>query len=119
MLKEAGETIKLRRVVGASVQSQQAVDVECLAKVSGQSSDDLAGGVSQNELYCILSPSEINRAQWPGGMVVSATPGLDPRIPSKTRGDKAFVRGRWRAVRWATGEYPKGELVVIKMRVEG
>jgi hypothetical protein len=72
--------------------------------------------VQENDLFCIFSPTEINNAQWPGGHVPTPE---DVRIPSKTLGDTAYVRGRWRSVEWAQGFYPSGELCRIEMRVRG
>lgn len=113
-----GEEIKLRRVVGTG-NNQQFVDVEVTARVTGISAQELVGTTSENEFYCIFSPTGINAAAWPGAMPVLPTPSVDPRIPSKTRGDFAFVRGIWRAVLWAAGEYPLGTLVRVNMRVQG
>lgn len=111
----AGEDIKLRRVVGTS--NQVNVDVEVRATVRSPNAQELAGGISQDELFCIFSPTEIDRAQWPGGQPPTVVD--DPRVPSKNRGDKAYVRGRWRAVQWGQGFYPGGELCRIEMRVLG
>jgi hypothetical protein len=114
-LRKNGEDIILRRVVGAT--NQQNTDVNVRAHVSGPSEEQLIAGIDQNTFNCIFSPTEINAQQWPGGQPPNTT--LDPRIPSKNRGDKAYVRGGWRAVQWATGFYPGGELVRIEMRVLG
>lgn len=110
-----GEDIKLRRVVGTTNQ----VNVECdvRATVREPSATELAAGINQDELFCIFSPTQIDCQQWPGGQPPTVTD--DPRIPSKNRGDKAYVRGRWRAVQWAQGFYPGGELCRIEMRVLG
>jgi hypothetical protein len=114
-LAGVGETITLRRVVGSK--NQQYVDVDCVAKVVGQGEKDLVGTLAQDELYCILSPTQINQRQWPGGQ--AATAGRDPRVPDKSRGDLAKVRGAWRAVEWAEGIFPQGVLVRVNMRVKG
>jgi hypothetical protein len=115
-LAKVGEQIKLRRVVGTAP-NQIFIDVECLAQVTFKAAEDLVGSVSMNEYVCILSPTEINKAQWPGAQPPTVTG--DARIPSKTRGDLAFVRGAWRAVQTAAGQYPGAELVRIDMRVLG
>lgn len=111
----AGEDIKLRRIVGTA--NQINVDCDVRAAVRLPTDKELAAGIMQDELFCIFSPTAINRAQWPGGQPPTVTD--DPRIPSKNRGDKAYVRGRWRAVQWGQGFYPGGELVRIEMRVLG
>lgn len=115
-LVKAGEDIALRRVVGTVNQ----VNVDCLgipAAVREPTDEELVAGITQETLVCSFSPTRINRAQWPGGQPPTVTD--DPRIPSKNRGDKAYVRGRWRAVQWGQGFYPQGELVRIEMRVTG
>lgn len=112
-----GEWIKLRRVVGSSSATQVFVDVDVRAHVGGPSESQLIAGIDQNTFVCIFSPTQINRAQWPGGQPPSVI--NDPRIPAKDRGDKAHIRGAWRAVQWGQGFYPGGELVRIEMRVLG
>lgn len=112
-----GEWIKLRHVVGSSTATQVFVDVDVRANVTGPSGSQLVAGIDQNTFVCIFSPTQIDRAQWPGGQPPSVID--DPRIPSKNRGDKAFIRGAWRSVQWAQGFYPSGDLVRIEMRVTG
>jgi hypothetical protein len=114
-LLRAGEDIKLRRSVGTTNKAN--VDVDIRASVRSPTSAELLAGITQDELFCIFSPTEINRTQWPGGQLPGGTE--DPRIPSKNRGDSAYVRGRWRAVQWGQGFYPGGELCRIEMRVLG
>lgn len=111
-----GEIISLRRTVGTT--NQQFVDCPGIrAAVRSPNAAELLGGITQDDLFCIFSPTQINQRQWPGGQPVTAT--NDPRIPSKNRGDRAYVRGRWQAVQWGQGFYPEGELVRIEMRVLG
>lgn len=110
-----GEDIILRRVVGAT--NQVKVDVKCRAGVRSPTSQELVAGITQDDLFCTLSPTQINAAQWPGGQPPSVTD--DPRVPSKNRGDMAFVRKRWRAVQWAQSFHSHDELVRIDMRVLG
>lgn len=114
-LADEGEDIILRRVVGAA--NQVNVDVAVRAGVRSPTTEELVAGITQDELFCIFSPTQIDAAQWPGGQ--SPTVIEDPRIPSKNRGDKAFIRNRWRAVQWGQGFYPQGSLVRIEMRVMG
>lgn len=111
-----GEDIILRRVVGTT--NQQNTDVGIRAKVEGLTDKTLIAATSQLEFHCIFSPTQINAAQWPGGQPPGPQ-GDDPRVPDKNRGDMARVRGKWRAVQWAFGKYPGGELVRIEMRVLG
>lgn len=114
-LAVAGEAIKLRRSVGTTVKAN--IDVDIRAAVRSPTDQELVAGIAQDELFCIFSPTEINRAQWPGGQLPGATE--DVRIPSKNKLDTAYVRGRWRAVEWAQGFYPGGELCRIELRVKG
>lgn len=115
-LAEDGEDITLRRVVGSVNQAR--IDVDCRAHVRQPKATELVGDITQDELFCILSPTEITKANWPGGQPQPA-PATDPRVPSRNRGDLAYVRGKWRAVQWGQGFYPGGTLVRIEMRVAG
>lgn len=108
------EDIKLRRSVGVTNKSN--VDVDIRAKVNSPSANQLVGDVQESDLFCIFSPTEINNAQWPGGHLPTSE---DVRIPSKTLGDQIYARGRWRAVQWAQGFYPSGELCRIEARIRG
>lgn len=114
-LVAAGEDIRLRLSVGTA--NKVSVEVDCRAAVRSPTTQEVAAGVRQDDLFCILSPSEINRRQWPGGQPPSMTD--DPRIPKKGGGYSAHVRGRWREVQWGQGFYPGGELCRIEIRVEG
>ena len=116
------EEIILRRIVGATVATQQFVDCpRILANVRGMNAQELAAGIDQNSLYCIFSPTRINETQWPGGQLPGGM--VDPRVPSKNRGDRAYVGGAWRRVEWADGITARmggvTELVRIEMRVLG
>lgn len=111
----AGEDIKLRRSTGTTVKVN--TDVNVRAAVRSPTAQELVAGIVQDELFCIFSPTEINAAQWPA--VQSPTATEDVRIPTKNKNDTAFVRGRWRAVQWAQGFYPGGELCRIEIRVRG
>lgn len=112
-----GEDIWLRRVVGSSAATQQFIDVKCRAFVRGFAANELIGGITQQDSKVILSPTQINRANWPGGQVPGST--IDPRIPSKNRGDKAKIKGSFRNVEAGTGITTEGELVRIEIRVLG
>ncbi|MES5483576.1 hypothetical protein QMZ05_12530 [Bradyrhizobium sp. INPA03-11B] len=114
-LAEAGEPIRLRRTVGTQNRASSIVDIQ--ARVNSPTARQMVGTVTQDDLFCIFSPTEINNAQWPGGHDPSSA--QDVRIPSKTLGDSVFVRGRWRDVEWAQGFYPGGELCRIEVRVSG
>lgn len=109
----AGEPVVLRRQYG--VNPNTFVEVECRAFVRGYRPQELVGGISQTDIFVILSPTEIERAKWPGGSGLSST--TDPRVPRKN--DKLTVRGAQRNVEAAGPIYVRGELVRIEMRVIG
>jgi hypothetical protein len=112
-----GEWIWLRRVIGSSISTQQFIDVKCRAFVRHYVAKALTGGITQQGSDVILSPTQINRAQWPGGQVPGST--VDPRVPSKNRGDKIRIKGAWVAVESGTGITIGDTLVRIETRVLG
>lgn len=112
-LARAGELIVLRRMTGTTPQTW--FDVKCRALVRGYKPEELIGSITQTDSLVILSPTEIDRAQWPGGVAPTTT--TDPRIPKK--GDKAVIRGATRNVEAVGPIYVRGELVRIEMRVIG
>ena len=118
-LAEDGEDIILRRVIGST--NQAFIDVTCRAFVRGYAANELIGGITQKDSRVILSPTQINRTNWPGGQVPPAPSAVnvDPRVPSKNRGDKCSIGGSFRAVEAGSGIYLDGELVRIDMRVLG
>lgn len=111
-LDTRGQDIKLRRTVG-----ETKTEVDCRAHVRGFSANELVGGITQQDSFVILSPAEIIAASWPGGAALPN--GQDARIPSKDKGDKACIAGKWRTIEAAVGLYKAGELVRIEMRVLG
>jgi hypothetical protein len=118
-LAEDGEDIILRRVVGSSPATQQFIDVTCRAFVRGYAAEDLIAAITQRQRRVILSPTQINRAQWPGGQALSVV--NDPRIPSKNRGDKCIILSDRSncAVEEGGGIYLGTTLIRIEMRVLG
>lgn len=108
-----GEMVVLRRQYGVSPNVW--VDVECLAFIRGYVPDQLVTGIYQTDMLAIISPTEIDRAKWPGGSGLSATD--DARVPKI--GDKLVVRNRTRNVEAVGPIYVRGELVRIEMRVKG
>lgn len=117
-----GEWITLRRTVGTAPNVVN-IDVMCRARVDGVTPQEIASGISQDELHVILSPTQIDEAQWPGGEeeeeVTPAVPfNVDPRIPRKAT-DKLIVRGRLRTVTFVDFRLCDGELVRLNLRVSG
>ncbi len=112
-LARAGETVILRRTTGTT--PQVSFDVECKAMVRGYRPEELVGGITQTDSLVILSPTSIERAQWPGAQSPSAFG--DVRVPKK--GDKVVIQGRTRNVEAVGPIYVRGELVRIELRVLG
>lgn len=116
------EDIVLRRIVG-SAPNQVNVDVSCRARVNTLTVEQLAAGIPATELNVILSPTQINRAQWPGGTVPELPPfNLDQRVPRAGVTDKVLLITRGdqpRAVTFADPVFIAGELVRINLRISG
>lgn len=120
-LAEAGEDIILRRVVG-SAPNQISVDVTCRARVDAATVEQIAAGIPATELNVIMSPTQINNAQWPGGHVPALPPfNLDQRVPRAGVTDKVLLVTRGEQPRAVTFADPKfvGELVRINLRISG
>ena len=103
-LERRGEEVILRRVVGTV--NQSFTDVTVLALVTGFKPQELVGGITQESLLLVISPTQINQTQWPGGMPPSFVG--DPRIPLK--GYKAVVRGKIRSIEGILPRMPRGEI---------
>ena len=121
-LEQVGEDIILRRVVGTAP-NQINVDVDCRAKVDAATTEQIAAGIPATEMNIILSPTQINRAQWPGGQMPALPPfNLDQRVPRAGPTDKVLLKTRGEAPRAVTFSDPKfvsGELVRINLRISG
>jgi hypothetical protein len=116
MLRSDGQQVTLRRVVGTTNQAN--VDCTCRALVRGYRADELAGGIIQGDSLVILSATDIERAQWPGGQPVTSPPnGLDVRVPKKN--DKIIIMGRPRNIEAADPVYVDGQLHRINVTVRG
>jgi hypothetical protein len=116
-LARAGEDIIIRRVVG-TLPNTVNIDVNVRALVRSYSPEELVGGITQTDSLVIISPSEIDRAQWPGGQAATMAPfNPDTRLPKK--GDKAIIQGRLRNIEVVDPFLVQGELVRIEMRVLG
>lgn len=113
-----GENIVLRRVKGTSVATTQNVDVTCRAFVRGYAASELVGAIAQQDRRVILSPTQIDAADWPADEADS-TSLIDPRIPRKNRGDKCLIGGKLHSVEASEGILIDGALVRINMQVRG
>lgn len=116
------EEITLRLVIGTGANVSN-VDVKCRARVDNVSAEQmLVAGIVATDLNVILSPTQINNAQWPGGQALPNPPPFnpDPRIPRPNGPYKAIVRGMLRQVAWVDPKFSNnGELVRLNMRVTG
>lgn len=119
LINGSWEWVTLRRVVGTAPNTVN-IDVRCIARVDAVSPTEIVGGISQDELHVIMSPTQINEAQWPGGQVTPGMPfNVDPRVPVKAT-DKLIVRGKLRTLTFAEPKPGKtGELVRLNLRVSG
>jgi hypothetical protein len=118
-LADAGEDIILRRVIGTGANVTN-IDVKCRARVDAMKTEQLVAGINATDLNVILSPTQINNAQWPGGTVPLLPPfDIDQRIPRVGGADKMIVRNVSRAVTFVGAKIINGELVRIDARVSG
>jgi hypothetical protein len=119
-LSATGEDVILRRTVG-SAPNQVNIDVMCRARVNAVTDTQLVAGIPATDLNVIISPTQINNAQWPGGSVPALPPfNLDQRVPRAGPTDKVLMRGQPpKAVSFSDPKFINGELVRINMRVSG
>ncbi|MES2030846.1 MAG: hypothetical protein V4477_16825 [Pseudomonadota bacterium] len=115
-----GEDIILRRVVGTAP-NQANIDVTCRARVDAMKAEEIVAGLPATDLNIIISPTQINNAQWPGGQVPLLPPfNVDQRVPRINGPDKVLLRGGApRTVAFCDPKFINGELVRINMRVTG
>lgn len=119
-LAQVGEDMILRRVVG-TVPNQVNIDVKCRATVNALTvQQQLVAGIAATELNVVISPTQINNAQWPGGHVPLQPPfDVDQRIPRVGGADKMIVRNVLRSITFVDAKVIGGELVRIDARVSG
>jgi hypothetical protein len=118
-LAEAGEDIILRRVIGTAP-NQVTVDVTCRSRVDAASAAQIAAGIPASDFTIIISPTQINQAQWPGGTIPALPPfNVDQRVPRPLT-DKVLMRGLApKDVTFVDAVKIDGEVVRINMRVTG
>lgn len=120
-LAQHSEEVTLRLVVGSGVAFSN-IDVKCRARVDEVTSEQLISGILATDLNLIISPTQINKAQWPGGQIPPLPPpfNVDPRVPRPNGPYKVIVRGAVRSVATSDPKYANNsELVRINMRVTG
>ena len=114
-IARTGETVTLRRTTGTTPQVNY--DVILSALVRGYKASELisGSGIVQGDALVSLSPSGLDRAQWPGGQAPN-TAG-DVRVPRV--GDKIIRQGKTTAVQSANPFYVRGELARIEVQIRG
>lgn len=121
-LKHRGEDIWLQRQVGTGPTAQTRVRVKVRAWVKSLMEEQLIGSITQQNFMVIISPTQLNAEQWPGGQPPS-TPSFgiidasDRRIPETT--DAVFLRGRQRTIQNVQPVFDRGECVRIEMNCLG
>lgn len=113
-LTRRGEDVTLRRTFGTQLIP---VDVTVRARMRGYQPNELVGGITQQDQAFILSPTQIDRAQWPGASVVPAGPPVDQRVP-RLNDVLLTTRGKL-TVLAAAGIYVDGVLVRLEGRARG
>jgi hypothetical protein len=114
-LASVGVTITLQRLTAGPGGVQIPFSVDCKAFVRGYRPEELVGGISQQDSFVVLSPSEISARGWPGAATKPTT--LDPRVPVKN--DKIVIDGRSRNIEAAVGISIGDTLVRIELQVKG
>lgn len=121
-LAQHSEEVTLRLVIGSGTAVSN-VDVKCRARVDSVTAEQmLVAGIVSTDLNLIISPTQINKEQWPGGQAPQNPPPFnpDPRIPRPNGPYKAIVRGAVRQIAWVDPKFSNnGELVRLNMRVNG
>lgn len=115
------EEITLRLVVGSGANVAN-IDVKCRARVDAVTTEQIVAGIPATDLNVILSPTQINEAQWPGGQIPPLPEpfNIDPRVPRENGPYKVIARGKIRSVAFSDPKYANNnELVRINLRVSG
>lgn len=119
-LAVAGEDVILRRTVGEDT-NVVFVEVKCRARVDAVNDAANAAGLRTSEFSLIISPTQINEAQWPGGSIPQVPPyNVDQRIPRANSTDQILMRGETpRTITFVDPKIIGGELVRINLRCVG
>jgi hypothetical protein len=112
-LAAEGSDAELVRVTGTTNQIRFTAAVRAYAR--GYFPRELGNEIIQGDTKVIISPTDIERAQWPGAQVLNSVG--DNRVPR--RGDKIVIQGRERMIMAATPFYIDGELVRLELQARG
>jgi hypothetical protein len=119
-LAKLGQDVVLQRVFGAANQSISAVGCRAFVRKARMIENELiaGSGVAQDDEIVTMSSTQIDAAQWPGGLVATNPPAtVDPRIPR--RGDRIVIAGRARTVKLTSHIFMGNDLVRLDILVEG
>lgn len=106
----------LRRVVGSK--NSQNIDVKIRANIQPYDASELVGGILMTDSKVIMTPTQIEEAQWPGGHVPALPPYDIPQWVPRI-GDFVIELGRERKVKLVklfppvNGEYIRIELTIV------
>jgi hypothetical protein len=118
-LKRRGEPVTLYRTVGVAVQSNVTATVNGIVRTF--SAQQLIAGLTQQNYLVVLSPTDLRKQGWPGGVAARAdgTPLVigDPAIPKIS--DKIAFRGQQRSITMIAPVYDGAECVRIELKVVG
>ena len=121
-LAEIGEDVILRRVVGILPNTQN-IDVTCRASVTSwrMREQPLVGNLAQFDFIFVISKTQIDAAQWPGGapQPLAGLPSTDPSIPRKGDKVRRLKEGVWRNIEVVDPREVAGEIVRIEMMTLG
>lgn len=121
-LAVAGKWVVLRRTVGDD-ENTVSVDVRCRARVDAMDNTINAAGHRVSEYVLIISPTQIDEAQWPGGTTPPVLPfNVDQRIPRKDSTDQILmydVHDNPMTITFVDAKIINDELVRINLRCVG
>lgn len=111
-LERSGVDVTLRRPGTPNV------DAACRAHVRALRADPLTPSIRQADSRVILSPTDIDAAEWPGALATPSATQRDNRLPRK--GDLILHNGAVLAITDdAIGFFSGGVLVRIEVNVRG
>lgn len=120
-----GEPMELVRTVGTSTRTTNRVNCRGIVKTFGV--EQLIGGLTQTNYLVILSPTDLRKAQWPGGRGPATVAGGN--LPSGTTPPKDYVipmisdsvvfRNKSNAIGTVNAIYDGDELIRIELKVTG
>lgn len=117
-LAEYGEDVTLIRFVGSGT-AVTSIGVKCRASVRARSDETIVAGIVTKIFDVTISPTQINKAQWPGGTVPLLPPlDVDQRVPRENV-DKMIVKKSLRNIIFVDPIVVNDELVRINLRVSG